>query len=199
MTEAKKNRILKKIEKYKKEMRYEKAKFGGYHDGRGYRYAIAELYFELKDYQKTNRYLNWFDKIFSDDGKFSYFQLGEAVTKFELGKIKEAKIDTVTINRHNTYLLDLLIENEVKDQDKYEWRASEKLEWAKEELVVHLDLVSESYLDWLKEFTAEESYREFYNKLISIKKLLVGMDVSEERSQLLRAQSACIKEWTSLV
>jgi len=39
MTEAKKNRLLKKIDQLKKILRREKATFGGYHDGSGYRYS----------------------------------------------------------------------------------------------------------------------------------------------------------------
>jgi len=57
MTEAKKNRLLKKIDQLKKILRKEKATFGGYHDGRGYRYSIGELYFELGDFKKADEYL----------------------------------------------------------------------------------------------------------------------------------------------
>ena len=195
LTEAKKNRILRKIEKYKKELRREKATFGGYHDGGGYRYEIAILYFELGDFKKTSRYLNWFDKNFSGDGRFSYFDLGAAVAKFELGKLKEAKIATIRIIRHNTYLLELINGNNIKDQDKYEWAESEGLEWARDNVEDHFYLLTEGYLDWLSQFMKEDSYRNWYNKLIAIKKLLKGMDVSEERSELLGAARKCIEDW----
>lgn len=74
MTEAQIKRKLKKIERYKKALRQEKIQWGGYHDGRGIRYSIAEMYFELEDYSKTNRYLNWFNKIFDDDYTYAHFQ-----------------------------------------------------------------------------------------------------------------------------
>lgn len=195
LTEAKKNRILKKIDRNKKELRREKVMFGEYHDGRGRRYGIAELYFELNDYKKTNRYLNWFAKNFPDDVKYSFYDIGEAVTKFELGKIKEAQVATINVNSHNTYLLDLILGNDVTDQNKYEWIESEGLNWALNNLEDHLGLITPNYMTWLKEFTNKESYKKGFNKFISIKKLLKGMDVSDERSELLDAQENCIEEW----
>ena len=188
-------RLLTKIEKLKKALRREKARFGGYHDGAGYRYAIAELYFELKDYKKTNRYLNWFDKNFPDDRKFSFYVLGEAVTKFELKKISEAKRATIELNQHNTYLIDLLLSNEISDQHKYEWMELESLSWARQQLPVHLNLTTTDYLDWLRGFRQEESYENWYNKYISILQQLKGMKVSEERNKLLAVARDCLKDW----
>ncbi len=45
MTEAQINRKLKKIDTFKKALRQEKIQWGGYHDGSGLRYSIAEMYF----------------------------------------------------------------------------------------------------------------------------------------------------------
>jgi len=199
MTEAKKNRLLKKIEKLKGYLRKEKSMFGAYHDGSGLRYSIAELYFELGDYRKTNRYLNWFDKNFPDDGKYLYFDLGAAVTKFELGKLDESRKLTINLNRYNTYLIDLLIGEDIKDQDKYEWNPSESLKWAKENLTDHKNLLTENYLNWLTQFRKEDLYKKWYSKLIAIKKLLKGLEVSDERSQLLDAERKCIKDWKDVV
>jgi len=195
LTTAKKNQILRKIEKYKKALRKEKAMFKAYHDGGGFRYTIAELYFELGDYKQTNRYLNWFDKNFPNDVKYAYFDLGKAVTKFELGKEMESKVSTIELNRHNTYLIDLLIGNELADQNKYEWMESESLHWAKGQLADLLNLVTVEYISWLKTFVKEEVYISWYTRLVSIKKLLKGMDVSKERNDLLEAERKCMQDW----
>lgn len=195
LTTAKKNQLLRKIERYKKALRKEKAMFKAYHDGVGYRYAIAELYFKLGDYKQTNRYLNWFDKNFANDAKYAYFDLGKAVTKFELGKEKESKLATIDLNQHNMYLIDLLIGNEIVDQNKYEWMESERHNWAQEQLSVHLHLVTEGYLAWLKAFIKEDTYISWYTRLLSIKRLLKGIDVSNERSNLLDAERKCIQGW----
>lgn len=199
MTTAKKNQILRKIEKYKKALRQEKATFKAYHDGSGFRYAIAELYFELGDYKQTNRYLNWFDRNFPDDSKYMYFDLGRAVTKFELKKTSESKIATIELNRHNTYLIDLLIGNKITDQDKYEWMESESLAWAKNHLAEHSTLATEKYLAWLSGFVEEAVYIDWYTRYISIKKLLKGMEVSAERTDLLDAARQCIRDWKMAV
>jgi len=195
LTPAKENQFLRKIEKYKKALRKEKATFKAYHDGGGYRYEIAELYFKLGDYKQTNRYLNWFDKNFPDDAKYAYFDLGKAVTKFELGKETESKLSTVELNRHNTYLIDLLIGNETADQNKYEWMQSESLTWAQQQLAEHRNLVTETYIAWLSAFVKEDVYTSWYTRLISIKKLLKGMEVSSERSDLLKAERRCMHDW----
>ena len=195
MTTAKQNQILRKIEKYKKALRKEKAMFKAYHDGGGYRYAIAELYFELGDFKQTNRYLNWFDKNFPNDGRYAYYDLGKATTKLELGKTVESKIATIELNRHNTYLIDLLIGNEIADQNKYEWMDSESLTWAQQQLAEHRNLVTETYIAWLSAFVKEDVYTSWYTRLISIKKLLKGMEVSSERSDLLKAERRCMHDW----
>lgn len=198
MTAAKRDRILRKIEKYKKALRKEKVMFKAYHDGGGYRYAIAELYFELGDYKKTNRYLNWFAKNFPDDGKYAYYELGKAVTKFELGKEKECKLSTIDLNRHNTYLIDLLVGNEIVDQNKYEWMESENLKWAQEKREEYQALMTNEYITWLRTFIKTDIYVSWYKRFVSIKRLLEGMEVSEERNSLLDAERKCIQEWKNL-
>ena len=92
-------------------------------------------------------------------------------------------------------MIDLLIDNEIADQNKYEWMESESLNWAKEQLVNHLNLVTEEYIAWLKEFVKGEVYVSWYTRYISIKKLLKGMKVSKERSDLLDAERKCIQDW----
>ena len=195
MTEGKKNRILNKIEQSKKALRREKAMFGDYHDGAGIRYGIAELYFQLNDYKKTNRYLNWFRKNFPDDVRYIFFELGEAVTKFELGKKKEAKFAIVSLIKKNTYLIDLILGLDIKNQNKHEWTESESLHWAKTHLADHQKLTTENFLTWLSEFRNEETFQNWYNKFISIQKQLVGLKVSKERSALLNAARECMKDW----
>ena len=195
LTIAKKSQILREIEKYKKALRKEKATFKAYHDGGGFRYEIAELYFKLGDYKQTNRYLNWFDKNFSDDGKYDYFDLGKAVTKFELGKETESKLSTIDLNQHNTYLIDLLLGNEIADQNKCEWIESESLKWAREQREEYKVLMTNEYIAWLKKFVKMDIYINWYNRFVSIKKLLKGMDLSNERSDLLDAERKCVQDW----
>jgi len=195
MTKKEYDRIEKKIDKLKKIMRQEKQQWGGYHDGRGLRYSIAELYFKLGDAKKVNRYISWFDKTFPDDSTYSYFQLGVAIAKFESKHLTDSKERILEVNRHNTYLIDLIMEKEITDQDKYEWMASETLAWAKENVSIHKAILTTPFINWLQTFVMTNEYQAGYNKYIAIKKLLKGMEVSEERSSLLDAESKCIEEW----
>lgn len=195
MANAQNTRIEKKIEKLKKVMRQEKQQWGGYHDGRGLRYSIAELYFKLGDPKKTNRYISWFDKTFPGDSTYPYFQSGVALAKFELNKISDCKERVIGINKHNTYLIDLILEKDVKDQNKYEWIESETLRWAEENVNAHKEILTLPFINWLREFVDSDEYQTWFRKYLSIKKLLKGMEVSEERSNLLSAERKCIQDW----
>lgn len=176
-------------------MRREKEQWGGYHDGRGLRYSIAELYFQLGDFKKTNRYISWFDKNFPDDSTYAYFQLGVALTKFHAKKEIECKRRVINIISHNTYLLYLIIGTEINDQNKYEWHESESLKWAKEHLVVYKEFLDQNFVTWLSDFLTQDNFKRAYSKYISIKKQLKGMNVSEERSKLLDGERECINLW----
>lgn len=195
MAKNQNDRTERRIEKLKKIMRQEKQQWGGYHDGRGLRYSIAELYFELGDAKKTNRYISWFDKTFADDSTYSYFQLGVAIAKFELGKISDSKERVIELNSKNVYLVDLILEKEVKDQNIYEWMESETLKWAKENVTYHKNLLTVEFIDWLRAFVDDDEYQMRYRKYLSIKKRLKGMKVSDERNRLLEEERKCIKDW----
>ena len=107
----------------------------------------------------------------------------------------ESKLSTIDLNQHNTYLIDLLIGNDIADQNKYEWVESESLKWANEQLSEHLGLVTEAYIAWLSIFVKEDIYVNWYTRYLSIKRLLKGMDVSKERSDLLEAERKCMQDW----
>jgi len=149
MTEAQLNRKLKKIKRFKKALREERKRIGGLHDGGGLRYAIAELYFEIGNYSKTNLYLNWFYKNFPDDATFSYFQLGAAVTYFKVKKRNLAIRELVALNTGNLYIVGLLLKRTVVDHEKYEWNEYETLAWAKGNLAVLETLPTPDFLEWL--------------------------------------------------
>ena len=98
------------------------------------------------------------------------------------------------MNRQNTYLIDLLIGNEIVDQNKYEWVESESLNWAHGQLGIHQNLVTEKYIAWLSTFVKEAMYISWYTRYLSIKRLLKGMDVSKERNDLLEAERKCMQD-----
>lgn len=199
MTEAQKQRILRKIEKIKKELRYEKKAIGGYHDGGGRRYSIMELYLQLKDHRKTSRYMSWFYKHFPDDVTYVRFKIGAARTKFELKKYKEAKKHIISVFSDNTYILDLLLDRVVTQIDKREFFQHEKLDWAKEDVKNLGDLLHPEFKNWLDKFISEEEFVERVEGYIEIQKLLKGVNEVEERGRLLDMGRKYIKDWQDSV
>jgi hypothetical protein len=195
MTEKQKQRKLQEIERLKNVLKAEKRKFGGIHDGRGFRYVIAEQLVELNEFTLANNYLKWFNKNFPDDYTYAYFQFCAAVTKYQVGKLKEAEQHLIQVNRHNTYILELLIDDDMKDQDKYEWNESETLEYTRSNLPEFLKLMTPVFHQWLSKIISEPSYISYYRRYISIKKLLKDLNVSKERNNLLDAERMCLKAW----
>ena len=194
LTEFQKSRKLKKIDRLKKELRYENTKYGGYHDGRGLRYVIAELYFEINDYKKTNRYLNWFFKIFPGDVTYPHIKLGASFASFQAKKYKKAIDFLVEINSDNTYILSMIAGNKIEDQDKQEFMFG-KLNWAEENKEELLDFIDVNFLTWITEIIQTKKYLAWYNKYISILKLIKDLEVSDERTDLLNASYQCLKDW----
>lgn len=195
MTEGQKARKLKKIDLLKKELRYEKAKFGGYHDGRGFRYTIAELYFQVGDNKKTNRYLNWFFKTFPDDSTYPHFKLGASNSFFLTSKYQKAIDFLIDINRENTYILHTITETKIEVQNKDEPYDFNKLEWAQEKKESLLEFTKPDFLNWVSNLISSEEYLMWYTKYISILKLIKDLDVSQERTELLNASYTCLSDW----
>ena len=74
MTTKQEERLRNKIKKFKAALAADKKFWGGfYHDGQGLRYAIPQMYIQLGDFSGGLRYMNWFQKNFSDDAAYSIF------------------------------------------------------------------------------------------------------------------------------
>lgn len=195
LTENQKSRRLNKIDQLKKELKYEKQKFGGYHDGKGIRYSIAELYFEINDSKKTLRYLNWFYKIFPDDITYPHFKLGSSYAYYELKKYDKCAEQLIKLTGDNTYLLYVLVNIEIDIQNKYEPYEFNRINWIQKELENFKMYTNEDYEKWILQFICTDKYNSWYIKYVSILKLIEDLEVSEERTQLLEASYKCINDW----
>lgn len=190
-----KDRKLKKIDLLKKELRYEKQKFGGYFDGRGFRYTIAELFFEINDYKKTNRYLNWFYKTFPDDITYPHFKIGSSFAYYQSAKFDKCSSQLIKLNEDNTYILHILTNISIESQNKHEPNEYNKITWAKNELDNLKMNINIEFLNWIKHFIIQDKYQYWYKKYIAILKLIKDLDVSNERNELLDASYKCINDW----
>ncbi len=195
MTEKQIDRRFRKIQTLKSILKKEKAKFGWFDDSYGRRYSIAELYFEIGDFRKTNIYLNWFNKNFPNDVTYPYFQLNSAFTYFKVNKLNLAYKSVVKLNCLNLFLVDLLNKKSVEEQDIPEWSESESLKWAENNYELYKQNLTEEFLDWINNISNSSEYQIVKNKYISILKLIKYAEELNQRSQLFEAKNECEKEW----
>jgi hypothetical protein len=90
MTEKQIERIRNTIKVYRSRLAGEKKRFGGYFDNGGVRYKIPELYIQLGDYKGALTYFRWFEREFSDDCGFPFFDLFWSFTYFKNKREKDA-------------------------------------------------------------------------------------------------------------
>jgi hypothetical protein len=91
LTPAQITRIQIKIIKLRKFLAAERARFGGYDDSAGRRYAILNLYVSIGDYKGAAVYLRWFFKNFPDDSGFPFFWEEACITYFYNNKLDQAR------------------------------------------------------------------------------------------------------------
>ncbi|HZH71176.1 MAG: hypothetical protein WAP53_03390 [Dysgonamonadaceae bacterium] len=184
MTEKQIEKIRLSIKKHRAALTAEKRLYGGFHDGAGRRYYIADLYMRIADYKGAITYKKWFDKNFPDDIGGPLLSLNWAIAYFELGKIAETKIYTIDTAFQNIYLHGLLINREVSQIDMYE-RGYDILNFAKSMIEDCKKVTTQPYLDWLTNFMDTEEYKEPINKFIALSKLLKDENNQKKRSELI--------------
>jgi hypothetical protein len=176
-------KIRKTILAIKRELAAEKKKFGGYHDGRGFRYALPELYLKLHDYKGALRYFKWFDKTFEDDGGYGAFFFEWAITLFKVNQAEAAKKKILQTLISNGYLIDVFLDNLILATEKYEgsdWELqSSDIGYSKDQP----ELIE--FAQWLLNFTQSERYISVANELLEIKKMLLGEPVGDARTKLV--------------
>jgi hypothetical protein len=84
MTPEQVTRIQTKIIKLRKVLSAERARFGGYDDSAGRRYAVLNLYVSIGDNKGAAVYLRWFFKNFPDDSGFPFFWVEAYMTYFSI-------------------------------------------------------------------------------------------------------------------
>jgi len=99
-------------------------------------------------------------------------------------------------------LIDLVLENVIHDQNKYEWIQSESLGWVKKNIEEYKKLATKTFLKWLKEFTKSSIYEKRYDEIISIKQRQKAIE--EEGSKLGRntlneEERKCFEAWRNEV
>lgn len=110
MTPKQIERIQKKIKDIRKALYDEKRMYGGYHDGRGLRYATLGRYIKINDYKGGLTYLRWFMKNFPDDIGMPDFLFEWTIILYKNGKTKEAESKAIHTYFEAPFLYDKFFE-----------------------------------------------------------------------------------------
>lgn len=197
MTPKQEERIRKKIKRIKADLAADKRFWGGqYHDGRGLRYLPPALYIKLGDYTGGLRYLNWFDKHFSDDAGFPDFLFECTIILFKTKRLEKAEKMAFRTFCSNTYIFDKFLGKPVIPIDKEEYSNLEKPQYVIEFFEYsHTDESLFDFSHWLNELIQSEKFKSAASQFIQIQKQLKHEPNKDNRSALLDLASKLQKEY----
>ena len=183
---------LKQIEKAKaqivairKTIADEKRQWGGYHDGRGFRYAPPQYYVKLNDFKGAMTYFRWFQKNFEDDSGEPHFLFEWCITLFKNGKLKDAEKKAVETFMSNTYLIDKFLGKPLHGFDELP-----DSEWQKEQLTRYSPYSAEQealkdFAQWLFQFVQSDKFKAITTAFIENEIQLLTEPVGAKRSALV--------------
>jgi hypothetical protein len=183
---------LKQIEKAKaqivairKAIADEKKQWGGYHDGRGLRYAPPQYYVKLNDFKGAMTYFRWFHKNFEDDCCTPHFLFEWCITLFKNGKLKDAEKKAVETFMSNTYLIDKFLGKPFHAFDNLP-----DSKWHKEQLTRYAPYSAEQealkdFADWLSQFVLSDRFKAITTAFIENELQLMTEPASAKRSALV--------------
>jgi hypothetical protein len=190
MTDKQIERVKAKIDKYKKALAADKKYWGGqYHDGQGIRYIIPEQFIKINDYKGGLRYLNWFDKNFSDDSGYPIFLFEWTFILFKCDKLIEAERKAYQTFFSNTYLFDKFLGKEPLQLDK-----NESSNWEYESLVDGFPYSSSDtefvdFAGWSENVLSSRAFLDKANEFVEIERKLITEPIGLKRTALVNQLS----------
>jgi hypothetical protein len=186
MTEKQIDKAKKQIATIRKILADEKRKYGGYHDGRGLRYAPPQYFIKLNDFKGAMTYYRWFQKNFSDDMGEPMFLFEWCMTLFKNGKLQEAENKAIETFTANTYLIDKFLDRPFHTFDMIDNAA-----WQKEQLNSTLPYSKDeerfkSFAQWLNLIVESTRYKSLTAEFMDIQIRLLTEPVGAIRSELIR-------------
>jgi hypothetical protein len=163
----------------------EKRQWGGYHDGRGLRYAPPQYYVKLNDFKGAMTYFRWFQKNFADDCGEPHFLFEWCITLFKNGKFKDAEKKAVETFMSNTYLIDKFLGKPFHAFDELP-----DSEWQKEQLSRYSPYSAEQealkdFADWLSQFVESDKFQTVTNTFIANEIQLLTEPAGVKRNELV--------------
>lgn len=186
MTPAQITRIQTRIINLRKILAAERARFGGYDDSAGRRYAILNLYFSIGDYKGAANYLRWFFKNFPDDAGFPFFWVEACMTYFYNKILDQARSMAFNVFVANPYVWEVFFTGTVTEVEGIEPSSN----WESLELALQLPYRAnqEQYVDfgsWLQDCLVEPKMQELIQTYFDLKLKLSNTPVGPLRTSLV--------------
>jgi hypothetical protein len=186
MTPKQVERVKNKIKKIKSALSADKKYWGGhYHDGQGLRYIPPQLYIQIDDFSGGLRYLNWFDKNFSDDSCYPDFLYEWTIILFKTKRLNEAKKKAFLLFCSDNDLFNKIVGQGNSTISDKEFSSSYINELKNKESLSDFKI-------WLDKLTTTENFTLLCDKYVDIKKKLQTVK-DEETEEYLRKQLEQLK------
>ncbi|MBB3699558.1 hypothetical protein KMW28_24475 [Flammeovirga yaeyamensis] len=186
MTPKQIERVQNKIKKIRKALSDERRRFGGYHDGRGLRYAPFELYLKIQDYKGGATYLRWFLKNFPDDYGFPTLWIMSSIIYFKNKKKKEAEKMVLTTFFNDPVVFNIFIDTPIEYVTSTHFNLDAIQEFYTE-LQQKNDL--SDFKTWLLDFTTTEKFLHYKKEYLLLEEKLTSSQKESERKGILELQS----------
>lgn len=185
MTQAQRARIQAKIDRCKKALSDQRARFGFIDDSQGLRYEIPVLQMRLMDLTGAFRYHNWFWKNFSDDIGDPLMYLTWTAMFYHRNELKKARIYLRSTLFSNLHLIPRVIGKPVGPYDmRYGSNIEEPL-WLEGYDFRSHEFLTPAFLDWLVgEYGSDEISKEIAH-FVELNRKLKDEPVGKSRTAIV--------------
>ena len=185
MTEAQRARIQAKIDRYKKALSDQRARFGFIDDGQGLRYEIPVLQMRLLDLTGALRYHTWFWKNFSDDIGDPLMYLAWTAMFYHRGELKKAKNYLRSTLFSNLHLIPKVIGKPVGHYDMWYGSNIEEPLWLEGYDFQSLEFLTPAFLEWLAEEYSSDEITKDIAHFVELNRKLNDEPVGEGRTAIV--------------
>ena len=151
MTQAQHARMQVKIDRYKKALSDQRARFGSIDDSQGLRYEIPVLQMRLLDLTGALRYHTWFWKNIPDDIGDPLMYLAWTAMFYHRNELKKAKNYLRSTLFSNLHLIPQVIGKPVGPYDMWYGSNIEEPLWLEGYDFRSLEFLTPAFLEWLAE------------------------------------------------
>ncbi len=176
--------IKRHIEKFEKQLKSEKRKFGFFDDSGGIRYFIGPYYVLAGDVEGALKHFKWFDRVFSDDMGEPGQYLCWTLALYRSGDFKKAYIKFVQTLFMNPFVIARVIGIDYKLPYKPSSNVPTK-EWADWVPDEFYDLWDTEAVLWLKDSFHDPKTQSLLNRFNALNKKMDTEPVGSKRTEMV--------------